>query len=271
MIDMNESFPSDWKRKLATLIVVFFCLVLSGSAQTNELWLRKYTDLTTNAMSLQEWCVHLEDASKKISGNCDGINIIVATDSCRTNMQSPWRFAISFYGSSTNPPSFAEVLTTVASCCNVPCKLLDKVAVLGCRQRRFLPLVFSGRCVDAVTLEPITNIAVTSSDDFFPKSLFLTMNSDGNFTCGLAFRLDYVVTPTDSSIFTDDDFPETCQVIHICSPGYCEMVVTNLVWDWRSQWRDRHVEARLLRDTLRPSARNRGNEGQTNSMPTAPK
>ena len=203
-----------------------------SAAQTNQMWLKPFPNLPKDAHSFAEWRALIEQRSAQVEGEGKGLAFVGNPPAWLLSDTHP---PVSITGA-TNDVSFVRVLELVASVCQVKFRIVDDTAVLGQEQYRYLLLAYSGRCRDAETGKPLTNITIEAEGAIFP-SRNLVVDSSGRFTCGVPHIFHFITSPTvTASVFTDDGFPNARQVLRVKAPGYRDCLVTNDVWDWRTQW-----------------------------------
>ena len=215
------------------------CL-LGARAQTNVLWLQT-TVPPTNTLSPRQVCQLIETESAKVDPKGQGLKVIF-----HPGFDKWGKAELTF---SPTPLSFYELLDAVASGYSKSAKVFDDVGVIPWIEYRDIYTAFEGRCMDALTGEPI--IDFTINDGSGP----LAIQTNGYFVCGIRQVLTFSECST--ATFTEHDITDLQQVFTISAPGYIPLVITNYVY--------RHgpmLNIRLERAT-------KGNEGQQ-SVPGYP-
>ena len=218
---------------------MLFLAATCAYASTNTLWDQAFQNLPTNALLFTEWMHRIEMESARVDPVGIGLRFV--------NNSAPWNNPDDqppVQITETNTVSFAQVLDALEFCIGIKCRKVDNLIVIGDHQFRYLLLAFSGRCVNAQTKEPVTNVSVRAENSVFPAT-FMTMDAAGRFTCGLPHKFNFITLP--DAVFTDDGFPFATNIVTISAPGYHDCTVTNDIWDWRSGWGGYYLDVELVK------------------------
>lgn len=239
--------------KVNKFLYVISCIFipLYSLGVTNELWLKSIplSDLDFTGLTSNEAFSLLEKESRKVCPLSNGIRIIP----CKPFPNSHEKIVVQYRFKSETILNLLEMYTKLTECGYT---ILDDVAIITRRNFRYMPMVIYGKCVNAISKEPITDFLIESKN----SKPVLSVEKDGSFICGIPCRLDFNMN--DYYVVNNINIFQKKQTFTVNASGFKKRFYQKNIFESESS-RCCHLNIELFPTEKRGTSGGQANSGST--------